>query len=426
MPRLQNAVPKYRKHRASGQAVVTLAGKDHYLGRYNTQSSRMLYKRLVGEWLVSGRPIDSTDYESLTITELVGRYWKHAQAFYRRSDGTKTDTADRMRPSLRELRAMYGDLAADEFGPIALKNLQRQFVELGQSRGYVNENIDRIKRMFRWGVSEEIVNESTLRRLESVEGLRKGKTTAPDHPPVPPVDDAIVDATLAELTPTVRAMVQIQRFTGARPGEICIMRPGDIDQSNEFWLFIPERHKTEHHGKARKIVIGPRAQAILAPFLNRDPSDYCFSAVETNENHLVERHAKRKTPLSCGSKPGKRKANRKRPPQDHYSNDSYRRAIHRACDRVFAPPPPLACKPKESDAARMRRLTEKQKEELAKWQSDHRWSPNQLRHSMGTQTREHFGIEAVAAVLGHSRTDTSEIYALRNIKLAAEVAKAIG
>lgn len=112
MPRLENAVPKYRKHRASGQAVVTLAGKDHYLGRYNTQSSRMLYKRLVGEWLFSGRPIDSTEYESLTITELVGRCWKHSQAFYRRTDGTKTDTADRMRPALRELRSLYGDLAA--------------------------------------------------------------------------------------------------------------------------------------------------------------------------------------------------------------------------------------------------------------------------------------------------------------------------
>lgn len=179
MPRLENAFRKFRKHRASGQAVVTLAGKGHYLGRYNTQASRMLYKRLVGEWLVSGRPIDSTEYESLTITELVARYWKHVQTFYRRPDGTKTDTADNMRPALRELRTLYGDLAADEFGPIALKNLQRQFVELGQSRGYVNENIDRIKRIFRWGVSEEIVAESTLRRLESVEGLRKERLSPP-------------------------------------------------------------------------------------------------------------------------------------------------------------------------------------------------------------------------------------------------------
>ena len=426
MPKLQNTVPKYRKHRASGQAVVTIAGKDHYLGRHNSQPSRMLYKRLVGEWLISGRPTAPLDPDSLTITELIGRYWKHVQAFYRRPDGTRTETADNMRPALRELRSLYGDAAVEEFGPIALKNLQRRFVELGQSRGYVNENIDRIKRMFRWGVSEELIDEAILRRLESVEGLRKGKTTAPDHPPVPPVGDDIVDATLPELTPTVCAMVQIQRLTGARPGEICIMRPSDIRQAEDVWLFIPERHKTEHHGKARTIVIGPKAQAILSPYLDRAADAYCFRPDETLQAHLKDRHAKRRTPLSCGCKPGRHKANRKRAPQDHYTNDSYRRAIHRACDRVFVPPAPLARKAGESEAARLRRLTTRQKAELTAWQSAKRWSPNQLRHTMGTQTREHFGIEAVAAVLGHSRTDTSEIYALRNIKLAAEVAKAIG
>jgi hypothetical protein len=32
MPRLIHAPPKYRKHKASGQAVVTINGRDHYLG----------------------------------------------------------------------------------------------------------------------------------------------------------------------------------------------------------------------------------------------------------------------------------------------------------------------------------------------------------------------------------------------------------
>jgi len=31
MPRLSHAVAKYRKHRGSGQAVVTLNGRDFYL-----------------------------------------------------------------------------------------------------------------------------------------------------------------------------------------------------------------------------------------------------------------------------------------------------------------------------------------------------------------------------------------------------------
>jgi hypothetical protein len=43
-------------HRASGQAVVTIAGQDHYLGPHGTTASRIEYDRLVGEWLAAGRP----------------------------------------------------------------------------------------------------------------------------------------------------------------------------------------------------------------------------------------------------------------------------------------------------------------------------------------------------------------------------------
>jgi hypothetical protein len=32
-------VPKYRRHKPSGQAVVTLSGKDFYLGKWNTKAS---------------------------------------------------------------------------------------------------------------------------------------------------------------------------------------------------------------------------------------------------------------------------------------------------------------------------------------------------------------------------------------------------
>ena len=56
MPLLTNAVPKYRHHRASGQAVVTIAGKEHYLGPWRSKASRAEYDRLIGEWLAAGRP----------------------------------------------------------------------------------------------------------------------------------------------------------------------------------------------------------------------------------------------------------------------------------------------------------------------------------------------------------------------------------
>ena len=44
-------VPSYRLHSPTGQAVVTLNGKDHYLGKWNTKPGKAEYNRLIGEWL---------------------------------------------------------------------------------------------------------------------------------------------------------------------------------------------------------------------------------------------------------------------------------------------------------------------------------------------------------------------------------------
>jgi hypothetical protein len=49
MPRRRNFIPSYRLHRASGQAVVTLNGVDHYLGLHGTETSRREYDRVTAE-----------------------------------------------------------------------------------------------------------------------------------------------------------------------------------------------------------------------------------------------------------------------------------------------------------------------------------------------------------------------------------------
>lgn len=56
----------------------------------------------------------------------------------------------------------------------------------------------------------------------------------------------------------------------AKSGEICNMRPCDITFGMDgVWRYTPESHKTEHHNKQRRIHIGPKAQKILRPFLDR-------------------------------------------------------------------------------------------------------------------------------------------------------------
>ncbi len=109
MPKLTKAVPRYRKHRASGQAVVSIGGVDHYLGPHGTKASRIEYDRLVTEWLANGRqlPIASEDHPRVVVVELVARYWKYAMAYYLK-DGRPTDTQAHVKSALRILRQKYG------------------------------------------------------------------------------------------------------------------------------------------------------------------------------------------------------------------------------------------------------------------------------------------------------------------------------
>ncbi len=113
-----------------------------------------------------------------------------------------------VRVAIRFLRTYYGARLASEFGPLALKALQMRMVEAGHCRRYANSNIDRIRRIFKWAVAEELVGPAVHQALSTVPGLRKGRTQARETPPVRPVDDAIVDITLARLSTVVADMVR--------------------------------------------------------------------------------------------------------------------------------------------------------------------------------------------------------------------------
>ncbi|MBW3600273.1 MAG: site-specific integrase [Planctomycetes bacterium] len=407
MPKLGSRVPKYRRHKASGQAVVTIAGHDHYLGKYGTKASREEYGRLVKEWEAGDRGaiVRTSD---LTIAELCRAYWRFAHGYYRK-DGVPTGQLSCIRNGLRAIRRTYGRVQAADFGPLALKALQRELVEMGLSRSYINQNVGVVKRMFRWAVSEEMIPPAVLHALDSVPGLRNGRTAAIERAPVAPVDASLVDATLPHLPATVADMVRLQRLTGMRPGEVFVMRPCDIDRAGEVWTYTPHSHKTQHHGRQRVVFIGPQAQKILRPYLLRGKDDYCFTPADTVRKLRDARHAARKTPLSCGNKPG---TNRRKKPKRtigaRYNKDSYGTAIRRATDAAFPPPEGL-----DDDAVKA-------------WRLQHRWGPNQLRHTAATEIRRQFGLEAAQVALGHSKADVTQIYAERDSALAARVAREVG
>src|SRR5271157_4571122 len=75
--------PAYRHHKPSGQAVVTLDGRDIYLGRYGSPESRAEFDRLLAEWLSNGRRLPAPACGSdLTVNELASAYLDHADSYY--------------------------------------------------------------------------------------------------------------------------------------------------------------------------------------------------------------------------------------------------------------------------------------------------------------------------------------------------------
>jgi hypothetical protein len=117
MPRTAGfSTPKYRKHRATGQAVVTIAGRDHYLGPWRSNASLVEYDRLIGEWLAAGRPTTIATTNDLTIGELCRAYKVYAEGYY-----TRGGMLDNVAMAMRTLRLRSGNTLAVEFGPLALK-----------------------------------------------------------------------------------------------------------------------------------------------------------------------------------------------------------------------------------------------------------------------------------------------------------------
>jgi integrase len=421
VPRLTRKIPAYRHHKARDLAVVTLDGHDRYLGPHGSPESRREYDRLVGEWLAADRhaPPDpgAGATPGLTVDGLILRYWDFARGYYVR-DGRPARELDNIKDALRHLRRAYGPTPAASFGPLALKAVRAAMVDAGLARNTVNARLGKIRRLFKWAVADELVPPAVLEGLRAVAGLRAGRGGVRETAPVRPVDADRVAAVLPHVSAPVRAMIRVQELTGMRPGEVMSMRAGDLDRTGEIWVYRPGRHKTQDKGFSRAIPIGPRARAVLEPWLKDDPSAYLFSPAEAVRLRNEAARRGRKSPMTPSQAARRPKPRPKRGPRDRYDKRTYHTAIGRACDRAFPHPTLGAIGPRD--------LTPDQGAELLAWRKAHRWHPNQLRHSTATTVRATFGLEAAQVVLGHSKANTTEIYAERDLGLAVEVMRQVG
>jgi integrase len=402
-----NSVPKYRLHKKSGQAVVSLPDgrgyrKDFYLGPFNSPESKAEYERVLAEWLANGRKIPGkVTGPGMTVNELIAEYWEFAERYYRKPDGSPSSELRDFKNTLRPFKHLYGPTPACEFGPLALKAVRELMIkgyvhpdygpQKALSRGVVNQRIGRIKRVFKWAVENEKIPSSVHHGLEAVRGLAPRRSEARETEPVKPVPLPFVRATQEKAGPVVADMIELQLLTGMRPGELVIMRACDIDMAGPVWIYTPTTHKTLHLGHTRPIQIGPQGQEVIRRYLKPNTQAFLFSPRESMEIIWEEQRANRKTKVQPSQR-NRKKPNPKKKLGEKYTTASYGHAIVRAAEKAGVPA----------------------------------WHPHQLRHTRATEIRRHYGIDAARAVLGHHSPAITEVYAELDESQAAKIMREIG
>lgn len=265
--------------------------------------------------------------------------------------------------SVKLLLEHSGEMRGSTFGPNALRRFQGHLVATGRfARTTINAHINRVRRFVKWCQSRELVPRGLSEDLASVPGLRRGKTSARETSPVTPVPWVYVRATLPFLGPVARSMVTVQYWSGSRPGEICRMRASEIETTGPVWFYRPRHHKTGHRGHGLTKALPTPAQAALQTFLEADGDGPLFRTVHGNA----------------------------------WKSDSYGAAVTRAVRKAQAAHVPVP-----------------------------HWTPHQLRHSILTEIRDRFGVEAAQAWAGHARPDTTAIYTRQTLGLLTRIASEI-
>lgn len=402
MARPKAKAPALRYH-LSGQSVVTIDGKDFYLGKHDSPESLARYAVLIKIYQAGGLSLpDGFDVSQLDVGSLFSPVVqtqqvdspilvRHVTASYREHIKTKyaANPTERFRLNLMcdEIDEHNGDKLANAFGPLALQAQRLRWIASGKSRVYCNRLTNAVIRMFKYAVSQELVATNTWQSLKSVEALRAGQTEAPETEPVKPVAIEVVRQTAKHLSPVLKAMLRVHIATGMRPSELCRLRPCDIDRTGPVWMYRPAKHKTAGRGKTRAIPIVGDALDALVDYINRDPQSFCFSPAESVAWWQATKRANRKSKVQP-SQVSRAKERPAKKPRDCYDAHSYRQSIQRAA---------RAAKVKE-------------------------WHPYQLRHLAGTVVRDALGIEAAQALLGHSQLSMTEHYAKLSEQKAIQAA----
>lgn len=365
-----------KKH-ASGLARIRVRGKDYYLGKFGSDESRKEYARLAAEFAANPvvQPPPKAKTKCVTVEQLVC-LWVQAHA------GREADqVAGASRPLIRR----HGTEPAGDFDAAKLEELREAMIDCswmsrdehaerarrkkaaGWSRNHVNHQVNRIKRIFRWAERKGYVPRGTWEHLRTLPRLERD-SRARRTPRRKPVEPGAIEKTLPQLPFMVQAMVQLELASGMRPSELVRMRAGDIDRSDEIWLYRLTEFKTDSLDDAAEwqfVALGPKAQAALRPWLDA-------AALRGPESPVWVYGLSNPKPVTT---------------------EAYYQAIVEACDRAGVP----------------------------------RWTPYQTRHTAKRRAEQVGGEQGARAFLRQRAIESTRQYAdQQDVETAKKIAREIG
>lgn len=403
MARPNAQLPTLRFHKSSGQFYYWFAGKRHYLGAKKGVAEQ--HYRLILGGAATPAP-DPAAVAGGTLAEAMAIYREFAGRRY-----TDYRAIARVDAAIDAALAVHAILPIESFRPRHLRDIRDGLVQRKPplSRSYINCLIRALKTALRWLAEEEHVQPTVLAAARTVRALAPGEGGR-EISPVPSVENWIVDATRSECSPTIRAMVDVQKLTGMRPGELCAMRRGEVSMTPAellhpiasrrplaalqidgelVWIYVPSQHKNTKRGRLRAIAIGPAAQKVLLPLLtNTETQGYVFKP------------AADLSPAECQAlKVG-----------DCFTVRAYHNAIKRAAER-----------------ANRRRREAFDRKLIPELKLVPSWSPNQLRHAALEGVADQRGAEDAAAMAGHSPSRRAlDAYVQNEIMRSARAARMMG
>lgn len=363
------------------------------------------YHRWLADWHAGGGH-DAEGTPPPTVALMIERHAVHARSVYHQDDGKPTSEVRTFAAALQPFDQLFGGLLITELRASHLKAYLDRLRDQGVSRQGANAYLRRMKQWAKWCVGEDVAAPDLAHRWTAVPAIREGAARWSESDGVKAVPEDYVAAVVDAAPPTIANMIRLQLATGMRPDELLSMRPIDIDTSSTPWVYVPQRHKNKRRGKQRRVPIGPRARPLLEPYLQRVVTRACFVPQEVQDARNAERRASYVPPDDAlGDYRDWRSAKRRRRGNprygERYTTDTYRQAIQRLCEAAGVP----------------------------------EWTPGQLRHNAEQQVERQLiaqGYDPIRArrlagvVLGHSRVETTDIYADQAAIDASEMLERIG